>query len=164
KKNIELPVNKQDIDEFYFRKGYKIDITSINSHHEMSTFFLKLEEFVKRKKYFSINSRILIEVFNYLNKKIDNTLSNYNDYQKSWYKREKEDAKKEINKIETNKNGQEEVSGYIYAAIFRYCFSSLIDFEDSFNDDEPYFKELIQGFSSVVEIYNEERLIELLLD
>ncbi|EGQ0120237.1 hypothetical protein I1310_002838, partial [Listeria monocytogenes] len=99
----------------------------------------------------------------YFNKCIQSNLINYSDYTQDWFEREKEDIDTIFEEIRIKESEKLPIEGFLYASIFKFLESIIYEFKDSFNDNNLYFKSLIQDLSNLVVEYNEQQFVKLLL-
>ncbi|EGO7742843.1 hypothetical protein FMI95_002479, partial [Enterococcus faecalis] len=98
------------------------------------------------------------------NQCIQSTLINYNEYTQNWFKREKAEIAIIFEKIRIRESKKSRIEGFLYASIFKFLEAIIYEFEDSFNDANLYFKELIQDFSDLINQYNEQQFVKTLLE
>ncbi|MDT1957002.1 DUF4365 domain-containing protein [Carnobacterium divergens] len=163
KKEITETMSKEEVEKYYLKTNYKLDINSIKFHRELGNIYYQLIQFLKEKKYYYIDIEILVLHCEYFNKCIQSTLINYSDYTQDWFEREKEDIDTIFEEIRIKESEKLPIEGFLYASIFKFLESIIYEFKDSFNDNNLYFKSLIQDLSNLVVEYNEQQFVKLLL-
>ncbi|MBC1537271.1 hypothetical protein HCJ52_14315 [Listeria sp. FSL L7-1485] len=163
KKEITETMSKEEVEKYYLKTNYKLDINSIKFHRELGNIYYQLIQFLKEKKYYYIDIEILVLHCEYFNKCIQSNLINYSDYTQDWFEREKEDIDTIFEEIRIKESEKLPIEGFLYASIFKFLESIIYEFKDSFNDNNLYFKSLIQDLSNLVVEYNEQQFVKLLL-
>lgn len=163
KKETANNIPKEEIENRYPKANYKLNLYTINFHHELGNIYNKLIQFLKEKKFYWIDLEALKLHCDYFNKCIQPTLTNYSDYTQNWFKQEKEETYKTFEQIRIKVKEKEPIEGFHYAQIFKYLESIIYEFKNSFNDNNLYFKELIQDLSNLITDYNEQQFVKLLI-
>ena len=150
-------------------QSYKLGINDIRSIDDLIQLFIELSSFIRDRGYVLDYEVEEISIFaEYIIKTVGKIFINGNNYadnnEKEYFEGYFESYKKDVISLSSQlkDNPSEDRKSQIYASLFQEFYNMLGDFREHL--DFIDFKSYLSNFSKIIALYNEEKLIKLLID
>ncbi|MGO3610446.1 MAG: hypothetical protein ACTIOL_11965, partial [Enterococcus sp.] len=159
---VQRNQTKEEIERELVLSSYRL------SHYpdgnvELADTFQALSEYMIEKEFYTINYKSFEKLLEQFDTLLRPELSIGGDNAKAWYLENKGEALDNVAQLKEEQENQTFSEGYFLAELFLKLQTIVLRYQESFDGKRIRESELLHDFSELINEYNEDRLIRLLV-
>lgn len=159
---VQRNQTKEEIEHELALSSYRLSHYP-DGNMELAATFQALAEYMIEKEFYTINYKAFEKLLEQFDTLLRPELSIGGDNAKAWYLENKGEVLENVAQLKEEQENQTFSEGYFLAELFRKLQTIILRYQESFDGKRIRESELLQDFSELINEYNEDRLIRLLL-